>query len=92
MKTQHKTLADGTGAGVALLMANPILQAQYRLLLSRGESLDDSSKEMEAAAEVAVDETVEAVEAEIAAIQTTETEDMPTEVAETVVIDMEGWQ
>ena len=29
MKAQHKTLADGTGAGVAWLMANPISQAQW---------------------------------------------------------------
>ena len=29
MVAQHKTLVDGTGAGVAWLMANPISQAQW---------------------------------------------------------------
>ena len=29
MKAHHKPLADGTGAGMAWLMANPILQAQW---------------------------------------------------------------
>ena len=29
MKAQHKTLANGTGAGVAWLLANPISQAQW---------------------------------------------------------------
>ena len=61
-------------------------------LLSRGESSDGSSKGMEVAAEVAVDEATEAMEAEIVAMQTTEAVDMPEEAAETVVIDMEGRQ
>ena len=54
--------------------------------------MDGSSEEMEASAEMAVDEAADAVEAEIAAMQTTEAVDMPEEAAETGVIDMEGRQ
>ena len=54
--------------------------------------MDGTNEEMEAAAEEAVDEVVEAVEAEIIAMQTTEAVDMPKEAAETGVIDMEGRQ
>ena len=54
--------------------------------------MDGSSKEMEAAAEVAVDEAAEAVKAEITAMQTPEAVDMPEEAVDTGAIDMEGRQ
>ena len=54
--------------------------------------MEDVREEMEAAAEMAVDEAAEAVEAEIATKQTTEVVDMPEEATETVDIDVEGGQ
>ena len=54
--------------------------------------MEDSREEMEAVAEVAVDKAAEAVEADIATMQTTEVVDIPEEAAETVDIDIEGRQ
>ena len=51
-----------------------------------------TNEEMEAAAEEAVDEAAEAVEAEITTMQTAEAVDLPEEAAETEGIDMEGRQ
>ena len=54
--------------------------------------MDATNVEMEAAAEEAVDEAVEAVEAAIIAMQTAAAVDLPEETAETVDFDMEGQQ
>ena len=54
--------------------------------------MDATNVEMEAAAEEAVDEAAEAVEAAIIAIQTAAAVDLPEETAETVDFDMEGQQ
>ena len=51
-----------------------------------------TNEEMEAAAEEAVDEAAEAVEAEITAMQIAEAVVMPEEATETGAIDMEGRQ
>ena len=54
--------------------------------------MEDSREETEAAAEEALEVATEAVEAMIAAMQTTEAVDMPEEAAKTRDIDMQGQQ
>ena len=64
MVAQHKTLADGTGAGVAWRMANPISQAQW--VMKQRRYLIGFRGATEAAEEESVE--AEAVEMEIAAM------------------------